>query len=48
MNICILSNRKEVANLREVLKEPLYKIVSSIDEADTVIVEPGMCISDNH
>ena len=46
MNICILSNRKEVANLREVLKEPLYKIVSSIDEADTVIVEPGMCISD--
>lgn len=43
MKICILSNDKDT-NLKETLKEPLYKIVNSIDEADTVIAEPDMDI----
>lgn len=43
VKICILSNDKDT-NLKETLKEPLYKIVNSIDEADTVIAEPDMDI----
>lgn len=44
MKICVLSNGIDT-DLKEILKEPLYKIVSSVDDADTVIVEPGTDIS---
>lgn len=45
MKVCILSNSKTLANIKEILREPLYKIVKSIDEAYVVIVEPGLDIS---
>lgn len=44
VKICILSTTKG-ANLKKTLREPLHKIVDSIDEADTVIAEPGADIS---